>query len=98
MSRRKEKRTENTQEPKRNKALLYLAFALTAIGAAMLIIPTIFIFMPNFNLTWDIVFKIPHTYIALGGLVFVTAGLILQRKITPPMEQAEREKLRSRLE
>jgi hypothetical protein len=64
----------------------------------MLIIPTILIFMPQFELTWDIVFKIPHTYIALGGLILVTTGLIIQRKITPPMEHAEREKLRSRLE
>ncbi|NHK32292.1 MAG: hypothetical protein FK730_13135 [Asgard group archaeon] len=98
MSKKSNKSSDKVQEPVRSKALLYFAFALTALGAAMLIIPTILIFMPQFELTWDIVFKIPHTYIALCGLGLITTGLIIQRRITPPMEHAEREKLRSRLE
>ncbi|NHJ40615.1 MAG: hypothetical protein FK731_11330 [Asgard group archaeon] len=98
MSKKSNISNEKPQQPQRNKALLYFAFALTAIGAAMLIIPTILIFMPQFDLSWNIIFKIPHTYIALGGLIFVTAGLIIQRRITPPMEHTELKKLRSRLE
>ncbi|NHJ46897.1 MAG: hypothetical protein FK733_03835 [Asgard group archaeon] len=95
---KKSDKIEETGEPRRNKTLLYLAFALSIIGAGMLLIPTILIFMPWIELTWQNLFKYPHTYIALGGLVLLTAGLILQRKITPPMERKETEKLRSRLE
>jgi hypothetical protein len=86
------------EPPKRNKALLYVAFGMSIMGAIMLVVPTILIFMPQVNLEWSNLFKYPHTYIALGGLILVTAGLILQRRITPPMERKEMDKLRSRLE
>ena len=89
---------EGTIVVKRSKALLYFAFALTAIGAILSVIVTIIIFMPTFELTKSNFYKIPHFYLLLTGLILVTAGLILQRKITPPMEVAEAKKLRSRLE
>jgi len=84
--------------PPRNKYLVYLATALAAIGVVLIVIPTILIFMPTFDLTFSNLFRTPHTYIAIGGLIFLTAGFILHRKITPPMEVTETEKLRSRLE
>ena len=99
MSKKQAKSEEATEgAPTRSKFLLYFAFSMTAIGAAMLVVTTVLVFMPNFELTWDIVFKIPHTYIALGGLILVTTGLILQRRITKPMDFKETEQLRSRLE
>ncbi|MHA1212746.1 MAG: hypothetical protein ACTSSH_09820 [Candidatus Heimdallarchaeota archaeon] len=85
-------------EPPRSKALLYFAFALAALGAVLMVIPTILIFMPDIELTWTTVFTLPHTYVALAGSVILTIGLILHRKITPPMDKIETEKLRSRLE
>ena len=64
----------------------------------MTLIPTILIFMPWIELKWENLFSYPHTYFVLAGLVILTAGLILQRKVTIPMDRAETEKLRSRLE
>ena len=96
---KKESEEQKSEAPKRNKYLLYLAFALTAIGAVMALVPTIFIIIPDFiDISWDTLFQNPLTYILLTGLVLVTAGLILQRVITPPMKISETEKLRSRLE
>lgn len=90
---------EGQKAPQRNKYLLYLAFALTAIGAVMALVPTIFIIIPDFiDISWDTLFQNPLTYILITGIILVTAGLILQRVITPPMKISETEKLRSRLE
>ena len=91
--------TEEQPVPPRNKYLLYFAFALTAIGAAMALAVTILLFIPGFiNLTWQNLFRIPYTYVLIAGLIFVTAGIVLQRVITPPMATKDTEKLRSRLE
>ncbi len=84
--------------PHKSKPLLYLAFGLSITGAALMVIPTILIFMPWIELKWENLFSYPHTYIVLAGLIILTAGLILQRRITVPMDRAETEKLRSRLE
>ncbi|NHJ87758.1 MAG: hypothetical protein FK734_20015 [Asgard group archaeon] len=98
MSKKTSKEQTESTEPPRNKTLLYFAFALTAVGAALAVLPTILIFLPDVQLTWSNLFKLPHTYIALSGIVLVTIGLIIQRKITPPMDKLEEKKLRSRLE
>lgn len=99
MNKAKKKSKEDTaEEPQRNKILLYLAFALTAIGAVMALVPTIIVFMPNYNLEWSTLFYDPLTYVLIAGIVLVTVGLIMQRVITPPMKISETEKLRSRLE
>ena len=99
MSKKKNPQEETTEQgPYKSKALLYLAFGLSFAGAALMVIPTIFIFMPWITLTWENLFRYPHTYIALSGFIILTAGLILHRRITIPMERAKIEKLRSRLE
>ncbi|MBN1329411.1 MAG: hypothetical protein JXA54_08050 [Candidatus Heimdallarchaeota archaeon] len=98
MSRKESKEKSESNEPPRNKALLYFAFILTAIGAVLTVLPTILIFLPEVELSWSTVFTLPHTYIVIAGLVLVTTGLIIQRKITPPMDKLEEKKLRSRLE
>jgi len=84
--------------PHKSKPLLYLAFGLSIAGAALMVIPTILIFMPWIELKWENLFSYPHTYFVIVGFVVLTAGLILQRRITVPMDRAETEKLRSRLE
>lgn len=90
---------EPSNEPQRSKVLLYISFALTAIGAAMALAVTILIVIPDFiDISWSTLFTNPLTYILIGGLILVTAGLIMQRVITPPMKAIETEKLRSRLE
>lgn len=89
----------SAEEPQRNKLLLYIAFALTAIGAIMAVAVTILIVIPDFiEISWSTLFTNPLFYILITGIILVTAGLIMQRIITPPMKQIEREKLRSRLE
>ena len=99
MSKKQAKSEESTDgAPARNKLLLYFAFGMAALGAAMLVVTTVLVFMPNFELKWETVLKIPHTYIALSGIILLTAGLILQRRITKPMDLKETEQLRSRLE
>ncbi|MFW9923697.1 MAG: hypothetical protein ACFFDW_10475 [Candidatus Thorarchaeota archaeon] len=89
---------EGPEEPQRNKALLYFAFALTAVGAVTALVPTVIIFLPITEITWQTLFQNPLTYILITGVVLVTAGLILQRVITPPMKMTETQKLKSRLE
>jgi len=86
------------QGPHKSKALLYLAFSLSAIGAVLMVIPTILIFMPWIDLKWENLFQYPHTYFVIAGFVVLTAGLILHRRITAPMDMAKTEELRSRLE
>lgn len=83
--------------PQRNKLLLYLAFALSGIGGALAVVSTIIIFQPWIDLSWSNLFRIPWTYMLIGGLIILTAGFILHRRITPPMKREE-ELLRSRLE
>lgn len=84
--------------PQRNKLLVYLAFGLTAIGAIMAIIPTVRIILPDFELTVKSLFGTPYLYIAIAGLILVTIGLILQRKITPEMKITEVDKYRGRVD
>lgn len=91
------KENQTNAAPQRNKLLLYLAFALSGIGGALAVVSTIMIFQPWIELTWSNLFKIPWTYMLLSGLIILTAGFILHRKITPPMKREE-EILRSRLE
>ncbi|MBK5114064.1 MAG: hypothetical protein KGD59_05195 [Candidatus Heimdallarchaeota archaeon] len=86
------------QGPHKSKPLLYLAFGLSIAGAALMVIPTILIFMPWIELKWENLFSYPHTYFVIAGFVILTAGLILQRRITTPLEREKVEKLRSRLE
>ncbi|MCG3253260.1 MAG: hypothetical protein KAX09_05380 [Candidatus Heimdallarchaeota archaeon] len=91
---------EETDEkgPHKSKPLLYLAFGLSIAGAALMVIPTILIFMPWIELKWENLFSYPHTYFVIAGFVVLTAGLILQRRITTPMEMEKTAKLKSRLE
>jgi len=89
---------EPSDEPQRSKVLLYISFALTAIGAAMALAVTILVITPNFEISWSTLFTNPLTYILIAGLILVTAGFIMHRVITPPMKATETEKLRSRLE
>jgi len=99
MSKKNTSQDEAVQQgPHKSKALLYLAFSLSAIGAALMVIPTILIFMPWIELKWENMFSYPHTYFVIAGFVVLTAGLILHRRITAPMEIAKAEELRSRLE
>jgi hypothetical protein len=99
---RKKKQTQQEdsgqQEPQRNKLLLYLAFGMTAVGAVMAVVVTIIMFMPSYQISWSTLFLDPLTYVLIGGIILVTAGFILQRVITPPMEFDEYEQIRSRLE
>ncbi|MBD3189069.1 MAG: hypothetical protein GF308_00410 [Candidatus Heimdallarchaeota archaeon] len=88
---------QSNTDPRRNKRLLYLAFGLTGLGGVLALISTIFILIPSVELTWSNLFRIPWTYILLSGLIILTAGFILHRRITPPMKREE-EILRSRLE
>ncbi len=90
---------EPIAEPQRSKVLLYISFALTVIGATMALSVTVLIVIPGYiELSWSTLFTNPLTYILIVGLILVTAGLIMQRIITPPMKATETEKLKSRLE
>ncbi|NPE08795.1 MAG: hypothetical protein GNW80_10985 [Asgard group archaeon] len=98
MSNKKTSQEAVPESPHKSKALLYLAFSLSAIGAALMVIPTILIFMPWIELKWENLFQYPHTYFVIAGFVVLTIGLILHRKITTPMDMKKTEELRSRLE
>jgi hypothetical protein len=86
------------EDPRRNKIWLYVAVGMTVVGAIMALIPTIIIITPGFDITFQNFYKSPYFYIFLAGLVILTAGFILHRKITPPMEPTETEQLKTRLE
>jgi len=98
---KKESMTEEPEEqPHKSKALLYIAVALSFTGAAMMVVPTIFILVPDLvpNFSWSTFYKLPIFWVLVAGFIILTAGLILHRRITKPMQYAEVEKLRSRLE
>ncbi|MHA1125310.1 MAG: hypothetical protein ACTSO7_05525 [Candidatus Heimdallarchaeota archaeon] len=85
-------------DPRQNKTLVYVALGLTIAGAILALVPTILIISPLYNLSWQTIYLDPLFYIFLGGIVLTTVGFVMHRKVTPPMDINEQEKLRSRLE
>ena len=86
------------EDPRENKILVFIALGLTVAGAILSLVPTILIISPVYVLEWSTIYKDPLFYIFLAGIILVTAGLIMHRKVTPPMDINEQERLRSRLE
>ena len=97
-ARRKRNKEPAVEDPRKNKWLVYIALGITVAGAILSLVPTILIISPLFELTFQNFYKLPLFYIFLAGILLVTAGLIMHRKVTPPMDLNEQERLRSRLE
>jgi hypothetical protein len=86
------------EDPRQNKILVYIALGLTVAGAILALVPTILIISPVYELTWSTIYKDPLFYIFIAGIIITTVGFIMHRKVTPPMDLNEQERLRSRLE
>ena len=86
------------EDPREKKWLVYIALGITVAGAILALVPTIFIINPAFQISWNTIYKEPLFYIFLAGIILTTVGLIMHRKVTPPMDVNEQERLRSRLE
>ena len=97
-AKRRRNKEPAVEDPRENKYLVFIALGLTVAGAILSLVPTILIISPVYVLEWSTIYKDPLFYIFLAGIILVTAGLIMHRKVTPPMDINEQERLRSRLE
>ena len=97
-SRKRKAKEQAIEDQRQNKWLVFIALGITVAGAIMALVPTIIMITPLYTISWNTLFRDPLFYILLGGVVLTTVGLIFHRKVTPPMDVTETEKLRSRLE
>ena len=95
---RKKIQEPKIEDPREKKYLVYIALGITIAGAILALVPTILIISPIYVLNWSTIYKDPLFYIFLAGIILTTVGFIMHRKVTPPMDITEQEKLRSRLE
>ena len=97
-SKKRKSKEPAIEDPRESKTLVYVALGLTVTGAILALIPTIIMIMPFYEISFSNFYLDPMFYILLAGIILVTVGLIMHRKVTPPMQFDETERLKSRLE